>query len=156
MKLALLLFIFISSSNADEINFGRELRVLNRGKSIKKNIHHKSIDLNWLKTIVSAGHLRFVVKAEIYPEDPDVLVLTSRKGGVTLLNISKPEFPQLIQHWGKGGLDVEGQDRRGNLLVVIGRKGFLYLFRVLPNKKIKLINKMEIPGIGKFKGTLVP
>ena len=150
------LIVFFINCYAGETSFGRELIVQRGDKDLKIKIYRDSLKITWVKTIISAINLRFVVKAEIYPEDPNTLVLTSRKGGVTLLDISMPENPQLIQHWGKSGLDVEGQDRRGNLLVVIGRRGDLYLFNILQNKNIKLIKKMKIPGLGIVKGPLGP
>ena len=78
-------------------------------------------------TIDDALRLDFVVKSKIYPEAPDQLVLTARRSGVSLWDVAGP--PRPVAHWAEER-DVEGQDRVGDLLVVVARRGALLTFEI--------------------------
>ena len=56
----------------------------------------------------------------MYPEAPDLLVVTNRGGGLSVWNTSQPAKPHCVHSWmGNGtGTRVEGQDRMGELLVI--------------------------------------
>ena len=127
-------------------------------KAIKSKEYKKELKITWLRTIVDKRNLRYVVRSRIYPEDPNTLVLTMRGGGITLLDISKPYDPRLIQHWDekKRRVDMEGQQREGNLLFVIGRVGEVFVFEVLKNKTIKKIGYLDLPRFGLFKFNFGP
>ncbi|MEZ4469133.1 MAG: hypothetical protein R3F43_33030, partial [bacterium] len=78
-------------------------------------------------TIEDPERLDFIVKSRIYPENPHRLVLTGRRSGVSIWDVSTAAAPRPLAHWGPG-LDVEGQDRLGDLLVVVARAGLLLTF----------------------------
>ena len=77
----------------------------------------------------SPGALNYAVESRIYPEAPGLLWVTMRGGGISVYQIdADPIAPKLISRWGNGE-HVEGQDRRGDVLVVTdeGRSG-LFVF----------------------------
>ncbi len=73
--------------------------------------------------------LDFAVKAKIYPEDPGSMFVTTRGGGLSVYDLSIPDRPRLRARWNDVH-DVEGQDREGDLLVVVARIGELHSFDV--------------------------
>ena len=81
------------------------------------------IGVEYLKTQTDTKNLHFVVSSEIYDEDPDTMFLTLRGGGISVYNVSTPSEPTLLSHYDTE--DVEGQDRIGNTLVIVARKGKL-------------------------------
>ncbi|RLA65387.1 MAG: hypothetical protein DRQ88_03445 [Epsilonproteobacteria bacterium] len=149
MKIIILSLLFLSLAQAGEINFGQEMK-LGPEKINLVNFESK-IKLNWLKTIKDPINLNYVVKAEIYPEDPNTLFLTLRGGGITLLDIKNPSTPKLIQHWNEKNLDMEGQDRLGNLFISIARKGEIFIFKILKNRKISKVGQLRIPHLRFFQ-----
>lgn len=118
-------------------------------KRINTTVFKQGLNITWIKTLKDDIDFNYVVKAEIYPEDPSTLFLTLRGGGVTLLDISSPENPTLIQHWDENKLDVEGQDRLGNLFILVARSGYLLTFKIA-GKKITKLAKIKIPSLSIF------
>ena len=78
------------------------------------------------KVVHDTQHLNFTAESRIYPEAPDLLWVTTRKSGLSVWNISEPLTPTLVATWAEHA-DVEGQDRMGDLLVVVdeGNNGLL-------------------------------
>lgn len=83
----------------------------------------------WLKVLEDPIALDHVVKSKIYPEDSSTMYVTLRGGGVSVFDVSDAATPTLRTRWDSDE-DVEGQDRRGNLLVVVARRGVLLTFDV--------------------------
>ncbi|MFT4976564.1 MAG: hypothetical protein ACI8S6_002469 [Myxococcota bacterium] len=73
--------------------------------------------------------LDHAVMSKIYAEDPDSMYVTLRGGGLSVFDVSDPSAPRLRSRWSEP-VDVEGQDRRGDLLVVVERTGALRTFDV--------------------------
>ena len=125
------------------------------GKKIDIKRWNRGPSLKWIRTIKSKKYFDYVVKAEVYPEDPKTLFLTMRKGGISLFDISRPSHPKAVFKWDprrkiagkKGRMDVEGQDRRGNLLVVIDRRGALHTFQI-KGRRLKELAVVRIPKVG--------
>ena len=63
------------------------------------------------------SNLSYAAESRNYPEDPDSLVVTARGGGFRVFNISGPGQFDPVAQWTTGAA-VEGQDRKGDLLVV--------------------------------------
>lgn len=87
--------------------------------------------------------LDFVVQSKIYPEDPDSMFLTLRGGGVSVYDVSVPANPILRTRW-HGSDDVEGQDRLGDLLVVVARAGELLSFDVSDRNSVRLASRLAL------------
>jgi hypothetical protein len=87
--------------------------------------------------------LDFAVKAKIYPEDPDSMFVTLRGGGVSVYDVSAPDDPRLRTRWDTA-TDVEGQDRRGDLLVVVARSGALLTFDVSDPAEVRHLATLEL------------
>jgi hypothetical protein len=109
----------------------------------------KIIGLTPVMTIVDDKNFNYVVMANIYPEDRDTLFLTTRGGGLTAVDLSQPADPKVVGHWDAANSpymnDLEGQDRIGDILVVVGRNGFLYLLDVSDPSKMRQIGFLDIP-----------
>jgi hypothetical protein len=113
----------------------------------------KDFCITQVSTVVNAIHFNYVVEAKIYPEDPNTLFLTARGGGLTTLDVSEPASPVVLTHWDApttDSNDVEGQDRLGDLLVVVGRNGYVHLLDSSDPANISQIGFLDIPG---FDGT---
>ncbi|MDJ0865281.1 MAG: hypothetical protein QNK03_04165 [Myxococcota bacterium] len=82
-----------------------------------------------VRVLRDARTLDFAVKARIYPEDRRSMFVTTRRSGLSVWDVAVPGAPRLRAHW-DGADDVEGQDRDGDLLVVVARKGELHTFDV--------------------------
>lgn len=82
-----------------------------------------------LRVLEDPTALDHAVKSKIYPEDPNTMYVTLRGGGVSVFDVSDPAAPALRTRWDSDE-DVEGQDRRGDLLVVVARRGVLLTFDV--------------------------
>ena len=104
-------------------------------------------DLQFVKRVTDKENLNYVVRAKIYPEDPDHLFLTMRGrqqkgagGGLSVFDVSSPTEPKLVgRRFEPIGADEsqdeenvwEGQDRKGDILVVLAiHVGRLYVFDV--------------------------
>ena len=107
------------------------------------------IGLTPVMTILDDKNFNYVVMANIYPEDRDTLFLTTRGGGLTAVDLSQPADPKVFGHWDAANSpymnDLEGQDRIGDVLVVVGRNGFLYLLDVSEPSKMRQIGFLDIP-----------
>jgi len=93
--------------------------------------------------------LDFAVQAKIYPEDPDSMFVTLRGGGVSVYDVSTPDAPRLRCRWDTD-TDVEGQDRRGDLLAVVARSGALLTFDVSDPDRIRHLSTLKLtinPGL---------
>jgi hypothetical protein len=78
-------------------------------------------------TLTNATLLAYPVESRTYPEAPDLLVVTNRKGGFTVFDTSVAATPRVQHYWdGRAGFNAsagsghEGQDRMGDLLVLAG------------------------------------
>jgi|GEM_PF-1786576 len=87
--------------------------------------------------------LNFVVKSKIYKEDPNTMFLTMRGGGMSVWNVSNPANPVRIGGWDTKE-DVEGQDRLGNLLVIVARAGKLITFDVSNPRSPKKLADLKL------------
>jgi len=70
-----------------------------------------------------------------------------RGGGITLLDITNPSAPKVFQRWNRVNVDMEGQDRSGNIFITIARRGELFIYKVFKNKKIYMIARLKLPAI---------
>jgi hypothetical protein len=94
--------------------------------------------------------LDHAVKAEIYPEDPSTMYVTLRGGGISVFDVSDPAAPALRTRWSSDE-DVEGQDRHGDLLVVVARRGVLLTFDVSRPDRVTERGRLELDtGGGSF------
>ncbi|MHC4390811.1 MAG: LVIVD repeat-containing protein [Planctomycetota bacterium] len=94
--------------------------------------------------------LDYVVKSRIYPEAPDTLFLTLRGGGVSVYDLANPRRPRLVSRTCPQ-VDVEGQDRRGDLLVVIARSGKVLTFDAKDRTQLVPLGALKLrtnPGFG--------
>lgn len=85
--------------------------------------------------------------SKIYPEDPSAMYVTLRGGGISVLDVSEPASPVLRTRWDSEE-DVEGQDRRGDLLVVVARRGVLLTFDVSRADRVTPIGSLELETSG--------
>jgi hypothetical protein len=97
----------------------------------------------WLKVLEDPVALDHAVKSKIYPEDTSTMYVTLRGGGVSVFDVSNPATPVLRTRWNSEE-DVEGQDRRGDLLVVVARRGALLTFDVSRPDVIALRGRFEL------------
>lgn len=97
----------------------------------------------WLEVLEDPIALAHAVKSKIYPEDPGTMYVTLRGGGVSVFDVSNPSTPVLRTRWDSEE-DVEGQDRRGDLLVVVARRGALLTFDVSRPDRITLRGRLEL------------
>lgn len=103
-----------------------------------------------LKVLEDPIALDHAVKSKIYPEDPSTMYVTLRGGGVSVFDVSEPAAPALRTRWDSDE-DVEGQDRRGDLLVVVARRGILLTFDVSRPDRIVERGRLELDtGGGSF------
>ena len=72
--------------------------------------------LTFMKRIVDP-EVYYAVESRNYPEAPDTLIVTCRGGGLKIFNTSSPNELTTLSRW-DSALAVEGQDRRGNTLIV--------------------------------------
>jgi hypothetical protein len=111
-----------------------------------------------LGVLEDAVALDHAVVSKIYPEDPNTMYVTLRGGGVSVFDVSNPATPVLRTRWDSEE-DVEGQDRRGDLLVVVARRGALLTFDVSQPDGIGLRGSLELEThsgcFGRLAGRLV-
>jgi hypothetical protein len=142
MKLLIFFLLFTSTSYGKQVlqgpKYEHQIGTLNFKSSIK---------VKWLKTIIDEKNFKYVVKSEIYPEDPNTMFLTMRGGGITIVDVTNPASPKVIQRWNRVGLDMEGQDRLGNIFITIARRGELFVFRVSEKRTIYQIGRLKLPTI---------
>jgi len=144
MKFLVILFLFISVAHGQRPEtvhgdiFARRIKTIRYAGGIK---------IKWIKTIMDPKNIPYVVKSEIYPEDPNTMFLTLRGGGLTIRDISNPASPKVVQRWNKGGLDMEGQDRKGNIFISIARRGELLVFKINRKNRIYQIARLKLPTI---------
>jgi hypothetical protein len=94
--------------------------------------------------------LDHAVKSKIYPEDPSTMYVTLRGGGISVFDVSDAAAPALRTRWNSDE-DVEGQDRHGDLLVVVARRGVLLTFDVSRPDRISERGRLELDtGGGSF------
>ncbi len=112
-----------------------------RGSSIK--------ELKVVKTITHDRDLNYVVRSNIYPEDPNTMFLTLRGGGISTYDVSDPANPTLLTHWDEVPCrNVEGQNRIANLLVVTDiSRGGLFLFDVSDPTNLVELSYLNLEGI---------
>lgn len=96
--------------------------------------------LSVLEDPVALDH---AVMSKIYPEDAGTMYVTLRGGGISVFDVSDPAQPTLRTRWSSEE-DVEGQDRRGDLLVVVARRGFLLTFDVSRPDRISPLGRLEL------------
>jgi len=126
---------------------------------------NNSVNLKLIDVQQDSANLNYVVRAKVYPEDPNSLFLTMRgqdetgaNGGVSVYDVSNPQSPRFLTHWNaKTDLDntVEGQDRVDNILAVVAiNMGKLYLFDVSNPSTLSLLTAFTLSDLGmlqKFK-----
>lgn len=100
------------------------------------------VGLTLIDVVQDSVALDYVVKSKIYKEDPSTMYLTMRGGGVSVYDVSNNAMPTLRTRWDSLE-DVEGQDRLGDLLVVVGRGGKLFTFDVSDPDVITPIAEFE-------------
>ncbi len=142
MKYLVILFLLISVAQGSETISGDIF-----AKRIIVKEFTSNIKIKWLKTITDPHSFKYVVKAEIYPEDPNTMFLTMRGGGITILDISNPSSPRVHQRWNRVNLDMEGQDRKGNIFITIARRGELFVFKIHQNNRIYRVGHLKLPTI---------
>lgn len=142
MKYFILVFLFISIAEGSETISGDIF-----ARRIQRKEFTPNIKIKWLKTITDPKHFKYVVKSEIYPEDPNTMFLTMRGGGITILDISNPSSPRVHQLWNRVNLDMEGQDRKGNIFITVARRGELFVFKIYKNKRIYPVGRLKLPTI---------
>lgn len=104
------------------------------------------VGATWLKVVEDPVALDHAVKSKIYPEDPSSMYVTLRGGGISVFDVSVPASPALRARWNSSE-DVEGQDRRDDLLVVVARRGVLLTFdvsradRIVEQGRIELVTR---------------
>jgi hypothetical protein len=91
--------------------------------------------------------LDHAVMSNIYPEDQGTMYVTLRGGGVSVFDVSDGAAPTLRTRWDSDE-DVEGQDRRGDLLVVVARRGALLTFDVSRPDRIELRGRVDLQTNG--------
>ena len=106
-------------------------------------------DLKLVKTIRQKINLNYVVRSIIYSEDPNILFLTLRGGGISIYDVSDSANPILLIHWDeKPCRKVEGQDRKNNLFVVTDiSRGGLFLFDVSNPSNIIRLSYLKLDGM---------
>jgi hypothetical protein len=107
------------------------------------------VGVSLVRVLHDARALDFAVKAKIYPEDPDSMFVTLRGGGISVYDVSARDAPKLRSRWDTAK-DVEGQDRRGDLLVVVARSGALLTFDVSDPDRIRHLATLDLasdPGL---------
>ena len=78
-----------------------------------------NVSVRLVSTVTDQYNLNYAVESRIYEEDRSLMVVTHRAttGSIAVFNVSAPTAaPPLIIAW--GNRSMEGQDRRGDLLVV--------------------------------------
>jgi hypothetical protein len=59
-------------------------------------------------------------QSRVYPENPELMVVTTREAGLAIYNISRGGNPVLHSQWGaQNQTSLEGQDRIGDTMVVV-------------------------------------
>lgn len=96
-----------------------------------------------LQEVRSDPSLDFVVKSRIYPEEPESMVLTLRGGGISIMDVTDPSDPTLLAR-ALEGQDVEGQDRVGDLLVVVARNGCLFTLDVSDSSNPQVLSELVL------------
>ncbi|CAE8600505.1 unnamed protein product [Polarella glacialis] len=81
-----------------------------------------SLRLTPIGQVTNTTSLNYAVESRIYPEDPNLVFVTCRGGGLTVLRVTENESPaevsvQFAFRWETAAV-VEGQDRLADLLVV--------------------------------------
>lgn len=78
-----------------------------------------TVELSLVSTITNSTTLAYPVEARVYPEDPTTMFVTNRGGGVSTWDIrSLPTLRAYYEDAQHSSNGMEGQDRRGDLLVV--------------------------------------
>jgi len=125
---------------------------------------NKSVELEFVCEIYGPVHLNYVTRAKIYPEDPDSLFLTMRGdpktktgGGISVYDIACPRKPVFLTHLkvadSVSGEDVnpnelEGQDRLGNILVVIAiGSGVVYVLDTSDPSHLRALGSVALEGV---------
>ena len=94
------------------------------------SIQNVDSDLLVLKGAQQSPALKYAVQSRTYPENPEILFVTTRGAGLVAYNVSNGRQPRHLTGWGANH-SVEGQDRVADTLVVvdIGLSG-LYVFNL--------------------------
>jgi hypothetical protein len=112
------------------------------------------VGVSLVRVLRDARALDFAVKAKIYPEDPDSMFVTLRGGGISVYDVSVRDAPRLRSRWDTA-TDVEGQDRRGDLLVVVARRGALLTFDVSDPDRVRHLATVELVTKAGFIGSVI-
>jgi hypothetical protein len=112
------------------------------------------VGVSLVRVIRDTRALDFAVKAKIYPEDPDSMFVTLRGGGISVYDVSARDAPRLRSRWDTA-TDVEGQDRRGDLLVVVARSGALLTFDVSDPDRVRHLATVELATDPGLVGTVI-
>jgi hypothetical protein len=123
--------------------------IIARGDQVRRIESRPLVGVSLVRVLRDPRALDFAVQAKIYPEDPDSMFVTLRGGGVSVYDVSKRDAPRLRSRW-EATADVEGQDRRGDLLVVVARSGALLTFDVSDPDRIQHLATLNLdtdPGL---------
>jgi hypothetical protein len=101
------------------------------------------VGVSLVRVLRDTRALDFAVMSKIYPEDPDSMFVTLRGGGISVYDVSARDAPRLRSRWDTS-TDVEGQDRRGDLLVVVARRGALLTFDVSDPDRVRHLATLEV------------
>jgi hypothetical protein len=107
-----------------------------------------------VRVLRDARALDFAVQAKIYPEDPDSMFVTLRGGGISVYDVSERSAPRLRSRW-DAATDVEGQDRRGDLLAVVARSGALLTFDVSDPDRVHHLATLKLDTDRGLIGTII-
>lgn len=91
----------------------------------------RQVSIQFYPSLIDNVTLNFAVESRIYPQNPHLLFVTMRGGGLTVWKVpdtpvnakGEPIVPQLVGEWAVGVTPVEGQDRHPfapDVLVVAG------------------------------------
>jgi hypothetical protein len=112
------------------------------------------VGVSLVRVLRDARALDFAVQAKIYPEDPDSMFVTLRGGGISVYDVSARDAPRLRSRWDTA-TDVEGQDRRGDLLAVVARSGALLTFDVSDPDRVRHLATVKLDTDLGLVGTVI-
>lgn len=129
----------------------------------------ESVELEFVSEIYDPVNLSYVTRAKIYPEDPDSLFLTMRGdpdtnagGGISVYNVANSREPALLTHLNVADSvsaevinrnQLEGQDRLGNILVVIALEaGVVHVLDASDPSCLTTLGSVALEGVDEGLG----